>query len=220
MAAPPRAAPAIIDNATVYRVFMIALSICAPNTSIRERAEIMLRSREGAQSKKFRLAAATAFSCDYGHTSTNRATLCFAMRVWSRSKKETARVLDNRQSCDRHHISRQKRPLFLDGFDIFASAGLLGLVNPAAALGDEALGKRGEGCRASPLLRRGRTVQTLANVYEDRAAEYSRAAAQQTDDPVFRRLLLMLASQWELAGRQEAKSKDAPTSLASTQPQL
>jgi hypothetical protein len=27
------------------------------------------------------------------------------------------------------------------------------LVNPAAALGDEALGKRGEGCRASPLLR-------------------------------------------------------------------
>ena len=92
------------------------------------------------------------------------------------------------------------------------------LVNPAAALGDEALGKRGEGCRASPLLRRGRTVQTLANVYEDRAAEYSRAA-QQTDDPVFCRLLLMLASQWELAGQQEAKSKDAPTSLASTQPQ-
>src|SRR5215831_10137991 len=86
----------------------------------------------------------------------------------SRSKKETARVLDNRQSCDRHHIARQKRPLFFDGFDIFASAGLLGLVNPAAALGDEALGKRGEGCRASPLLRRGRTVQTLANVYEDR----------------------------------------------------
>ena len=130
-------------------------------------------------------------------------------------KKETARVLDNRQSCDRHHISRQKRPLFFDGFDIFASAGLLGLVNPAAALGDEALGKRGEGCRASPLLRRGRTVQTLANVYEDRAAEYSRAA-QQTDDPVFRRLLLMLALQWKLAGQQEAKSKDALASLAST----
>ena len=130
-------------------------------------------------------------------------------------EKETARVLDNRQSCDRHHIARQKRPLFFDGFDIFASAGLLGLVNPAAALGDEAFGKRGEGCRASPLLRRGRTVQTLAKAYEDRAAEYSRAA-QQTDDPVFRRLLLMLASQWELAGRQEAKSKDAPTSLAST----
>ena len=58
-------------------------------------------------------------------------------------------------------------------------------------------------------------MQTLANVYEDRAAEYSRAA-EQTGDPVFRRLLLMLASQWKLAGQQEAKSKDAPTSLAST----
>ena len=104
-------------------------------------------------------------------------------------------MLDNRQSCDRHHIARQKRPLFFDGFNIFASAGLLGLVNPAAALGDEALGKRGEGCRASPLLRRGRTVQTLANVYEDRAAEYSRAA-QQTDDPVFRGMLISLALQW------------------------
>ena len=90
------------------------------------------------------------------------------------------------------------------------------LVNPAAALGDKALGKRGEGCRASPLLRRGRTVQTLAKVYEDRAAECSRTA-QQTDDPVFRRLLL--ASQWKLAAQEEAKSKDAPTSLASTQPQ-
>ena len=91
-------------------------------------------------------------------------------------------------------------------------------MNPAAALGDEALGKRGEGCRASPLLGRGRTVQTLAKVYEDRAAECSRAA-QQTDDPVFRRLLLMLASQWKFLAREEAKSKDAPTSLASTQPQ-
>jgi hypothetical protein len=89
-------------------------------------------------------------------------------------------------------------------------------MNPAAALGDEALGKRGEGC--SPLLGRGRTVQTLAKVYEDRAAECSRAA-QQTDDPVFRRLLLMLASQWKLAAQEEAKSEDAPTSLASTQPQ-
>ena len=89
-------------------------------------------------------------------------------------------------------------------------------VNPAAALGDEALGKHAEGCRASPLLRRGRTVQTLAKAYEDRAAECS-CAAQQTDDPVFRRLLLILASQWKLAAQEEAKSKDAPTPLASTQ---
>ena len=58
-------------------------------------------------------------------------------------------------------------------------------------------------------------MQTLAKVYEDRADEFSRAA-QQTDDPVFCRLLLMLASQWKLAAQGEAKSKDAPTSLAST----
>ena len=57
-----------------------------------------------------------------------------------------------------------------------------------------------------------------SQIYEDRAAECSRAA-QQTDDPVFRRLLLMLASQWKLAAQEEAKSEDAPTSLASTQPQ-
>jgi hypothetical protein len=35
-------------------------------------------------------------------------------------------------------------------------------------------------------------VQTLAKVYEDRAEDYTRAA-ERTDDPVFRRLLLMLA---------------------------
>ena len=44
-------------------------------------------------------------------------------------------------------------------------------------------------------------MQTLAKVYEDRAAECSRTA-QQTDDPVFRRLLLMLASQWKLAAQE------------------
>ena len=58
-------------------------------------------------------------------------------------------------------------------------------------------------------------MQTLAKAYEDRAAECS-SSAQQTDDPVFSRLLLMLALQWKLAAQQEAKSKDAPTSLAST----
>ena len=61
-------------------------------------------------------------------------------------------------------------------------------------------------------------MQTLAKTYEDRAAECSRAA-QQTDDPVFRRLWLMLASQWKFVAQEEAKSKDAPTSLASTQHQ-
>jgi len=60
--------------------------------------------------------------------------------------------------------------------------------------------------------------QTLAKAYEERAEDCSRAA-QGTDDPVFRRLLLMLAAQWKLAAQEAAKSKDAPTSLASTQPQ-
>jgi hypothetical protein len=70
---------------------MIALSIARRTPASESALEIMLRSREGAQSKKFRLAAAIAFSYDYGHTSTNRATLCFAMRVRSRSKKKGPR---------------------------------------------------------------------------------------------------------------------------------
>jgi hypothetical protein len=53
-------------------------------------------------------------------------------------------------------------------------------------------------------------VQTLAKVYEDRAEDYTRAA-ERTDDPVFRRLLLMLALQWkQLAAQEEAKSKNMP----------
>jgi hypothetical protein len=52
-------------------------------------------------------------------------------------------------------------------------------------------------------------VQTLAKVYEDRAENCTRGA-EQTDDPVFRRLFLMLALQWKhLAAQEEAKSKDA-----------
>jgi hypothetical protein len=43
-------------------------------------------------------------------------------------------------------------------------------------------------------------VQTLAKAYEDRAEDYTRAA-ERTDDPVFRRLLLMLALQWKQAAR-------------------
>jgi len=54
-------------------------------------------------------------------------------------------------------------------------------------------------------------VQTLAKVYEDRAEHFTRAAGQ-TDDPMFRRLLLMLAQQWKQAAQEEAKSKDAPAS--------
>ena len=45
-------------------------------------------------------------------------------------------------------------------------------------------------------------------VYEDRAADYTRAA-EQTDDPVFRNLLLTLALQWRLAAQQEAATQSA-----------
>jgi hypothetical protein len=59
-------------------------------------------------------------------------------------------------------------------------------------------------------------VQTLAQVCEDRAENLTRAA-EQTDNPVFRSLLLKLALQWkQLAAQEEAKSNDTPTS-ASTQ---
>ena len=58
-------------------------------------------------------------------------------------------------------------------------------------------------------------VQTLAKAYEDRAEDYTRAA-ERTDDPVFRRLLLMLALQWKQAAQEEAKSKNAPTTRVSS----
>ena len=51
-------------------------------------------------------------------------------------------------------------------------------------------------------------VPTLAQVYEDRAADCTRAA-EQTDDPVFRNLLLTLALQWRLAAQQEAATQSA-----------
>jgi hypothetical protein len=54
-------------------------------------------------------------------------------------------------------------------------------------------------------------VQTLAKVYEDRAEDYTRAA-ERTDDPVFRRLLLMLALQWKQAAQEV--SKDAASADA------
>jgi hypothetical protein len=54
-------------------------------------------------------------------------------------------------------------------------------------------------------------VQTLAKAYEDRAEDYTRAA-ERTDDPVFRRLLLMLALQWKQAAQEV--SKDAASADA------
>jgi len=50
-------------------------------------------------------------------------------------------------------------------------------------------------------------VQTLVEVYEDRAADYTRAAERMTDDPVFRNMLLMLALQWRLAAQEEASKQ-------------
>ena len=46
-------------------------------------------------------------------------------------------------------------------------------------------------------------MPTLAQVCEDHAADCTRAA-EQTDDPVFRKMLLTLALQWRLAAREEA----------------
>jgi hypothetical protein len=49
-------------------------------------------------------------------------------------------------------------------------------------------------------------VRTLAQVYEDHAAAYSRAA-EQTDDPVFRGMLLMLWLQWKLAAQENIEQQ-------------
>jgi hypothetical protein len=46
-------------------------------------------------------------------------------------------------------------------------------------------------------------VPTLAQIYEDHAADCTRAA-EQTDDSGFRKMLLMLALQWRLAAQEEA----------------
>jgi hypothetical protein len=49
-------------------------------------------------------------------------------------------------------------------------------------------------------------MQTLAKIYEHHAEECTRAA-ERTDDPVFRRVLLMLALQWRLAAQEEASKQ-------------
>jgi len=52
-------------------------------------------------------------------------------------------------------------------------------------------------------------VPTLAQVYEDHAADCTRA--EQTDDPVFRKMLLFLALQRRLAAREEAAMQSTQT---------
>jgi hypothetical protein len=49
-------------------------------------------------------------------------------------------------------------------------------------------------------------VPTLAKVYEDHAEDCTRAA-ERTDDPLFRKMLLMLALQWRLAAQEEASKQ-------------
>ena len=49
-------------------------------------------------------------------------------------------------------------------------------------------------------------MQILAKVYEDRAEDYT-LAAERTDDPMFRNMLLMLALQWRLAAQEEASKQ-------------
>jgi hypothetical protein len=49
-------------------------------------------------------------------------------------------------------------------------------------------------------------VPTLAQVYEDHAADCTRAA-EQTDDLVFRKMLLILALQWRLAAQEEVSTQ-------------
>jgi hypothetical protein len=56
-------------------------------------------------------------------------------------------------------------------------------------------GRLGEACRASFALRTSHAVASLAQVYERRADDYT-CAAEQADDPVFRKMLLALALQW------------------------
>jgi hypothetical protein len=53
-------------------------------------------------------------------------------------------------------------------------------------------------------------VPTLAQIYENHAADCTRAA-EQTTDPVFRNMLFTLAFQWRLAAREEV-------AMQSTQP--
>jgi hypothetical protein len=58
-----------------------------------------------------------------------------------------------------------------------------------------------------------RAVPTRAQVYEDHAADFTRAA-EQTDDPVFRNMLLTLALQWRLAAREETAMQSAQPKTA------
>jgi hypothetical protein len=58
-----------------------------------------------------------------------------------------------------------------------------------------------------------RPVPTLAQVYEDNAADCTRAA-EQTDDLVFRNMLLTLALQRRLAAQEEAAKQSTEPKIS------
>jgi hypothetical protein len=49
-------------------------------------------------------------------------------------------------------------------------------------------------------------ITALKELYEHHAEDCTRAA-ERTDDPVFRKMLLMLALQWRLAAQEEASKQ-------------
>jgi hypothetical protein len=77
------------------------------------------------------------------------------------------------------------------------------------------MGCCGEACRASFALRTSRAVASLGQVYERHADDYTRAA-EQTDDPVFRNMLLALALQWRQAAQEEAAKQSTEPKSATT----
>jgi hypothetical protein len=62
-------------------------------------------------------------------------------------------------------------------------------------------------------LRASRAVPSLAQAYERHAEDYTRAA-EQTDDPVYRKMLLTLALQWRLAAQEEATKQSTEPKTA------
>jgi hypothetical protein len=79
------------------------------------------------------------------------------------------------------------------------------------------MGCCGEACRASFALRTSRAVASLGQVYECHADDYTRAA-EQTDDPVFRNMLLALALQWRQAAQEEAAKQSTEPKSADHAP--
>lgn len=87
------------------------------------------------------------------------------------------------------------------------------LVNRVARGGDERLGCCGEACRASCALESEPCCAEPAQAYERHAEDYTHEA-EQTDDPVCRKMLLTLALQWRLAAQEEATKQSTEPKTA------